>query len=123
MKKTGLLNPDLSFAIARLGHTDTWAVADCGLPIPDHVVIIDLSLVFGVPTFAQTLQAILKETVVEGAVIATRTPQEVRDLIPGAFEEVDHEELKRQIADCAFVVRTGEITSFANVIFRAGVAF
>lgn len=52
MKKTGLLNPDLNYAIARLGHTDTWAVADCGLPIPEHVDVIDLSLVFGVPSFS-----------------------------------------------------------------------
>lgn len=123
MKKTGLLNPDLNYAIARLGHTDTWAVADCGLPIPEHVDVIDLSLVFGVPSFSQTLAAVLGEVVVEGAVIARDTSQEVRDLISAPQEEVTHEELKRMITDCAFVIRTGETTPFANVIFRAGVAF
>ncbi len=123
MKKTGLLNPDLNYAIARLGHTDTWAVADCGLPIPEHVDVIDLSLVFGVPSFSQTLAAVLGEVVVEGAVIARDTSQEVRDLISAPQEEVTHEELKRMITDCAFVIRTGETTPFANVIFRAGDAF
>ncbi len=123
MKKTGLLNPDLNYAIARLGHTDTWAVADCGLPIPEHVDVIDLSLVFGVPSFSQTLSAVLDEVVVEGAVIALETPEVVREMIPGPQEAVTHEELKRMIADCAFVIRTGETTPFANVIFHAGVAF
>lgn len=65
----------------------------------------------------------LGEVVVEGAVIARDTSQEVRDLISAPQEEVTHEELKRMITDCAFVIRTGETTPFANVIFRAGVAF
>lgn len=123
MKKTGLLNPDLNYAIARLGHTDTWAVADCGLPIPEHVDVIDLALVFGVPSFSQTLSAVLAEVVVEGAVIAQETPAAVREVISAPQEEVSHEDLKGLIADCAFVIRTGETTPYANVIFRAGVAF
>lgn len=123
MKKSGLLNPDLCFAIARLGHTDTWAVADCGLPIPEHVEIIDLALVFGIPTFEQVLSAIKPEVVVEGAVIAEGTPEHIREMVDTDIEVVTHEELKAQLAECAFVIRTGETTAYANVIFKSGVAF
>lgn len=34
MKKTALLNSELSYVIAKMGHTDTLTVGDCGLPIP-----------------------------------------------------------------------------------------
>ena len=47
MRKSGLLNPALTSAVARLGHTDTFVVADCGLPIPHDVPVIDLTLTFG----------------------------------------------------------------------------
>lgn len=123
MKKSGLLNPDLCYAIARLGHTDTWAVADCGLPIPEHVEIIDLALVFGIPTFEQVLNALKPEVVVEGAVIAEGTPERIREMVDTDVEVITHEELKAQLAECAFVIRTGETTAYANVIFKSGVAF
>lgn len=123
MKKSGLLNPDLCYAIARFGHTDTWAVADCGLPIPEHVEIIDLALVFGIPTFEQVLNALKPEVVVEGAVIAEGAPERIREMVDTDVEVVTHEELKAQLAECAFVIRTGETTAYANVIFKSGVAF
>ncbi|MFP7365601.1 D-ribose pyranase [Corynebacterium callunae] len=123
MKKSGILNPDLSYAIARLGHTDTWAIADCGLPIPEHVEVIDLALVFGIPSFAQVVAAILNEVVVEGVFIAEQTPAAIRELLHTEAEEISHEELKERISNCAFVVRTGETTPYANAIFKAGVSF
>ena len=69
MRKSGLLNPALTSAVARLGHTDTFVIADCGLPIPHDVPVIDLTLTFGIPTFADTLAALLGEVVVEAATI------------------------------------------------------
>ena len=52
MRKSGLLNPALTSAVARLGHTDTFVIADCGLPIPHDVPVIDLTLTFGIPTLS-----------------------------------------------------------------------
>lgn len=123
MRKSGLLNPALVSRVARLGHTDTFVVADAGLPIPAHTPVVDLTLVFGIPAFADVVEALLTEVTVEGAVIATETPANIRDLLPGGTEEVSHAQLKELVADAAFVVRTGETTPFANVIFRSGVPF
>lgn len=128
MKRTGLLNPDLASAIARLGHTDTFVIADCGLPIPQGVRIIDLSLVFGIPRFADTLSALLTEVVIEGAVAADEArggpvEQILRDQLGTDPEWVPHADLKARVRGASFVVRTGESTPYANVILSCGVPF
>lgn len=128
MKRGGLLNPDLASAVARLGHTDTFVIADCGLPIPAGARVVDLSLVFGIPRFADVLAAVLSEVVVEGAVAAVEARRgPVEDLLTGALEVdvtwVAHEQFKLRVADAAFVIRTGESTPYANVILRSGVPF
>ena len=124
MRKSGLLNPALAGAVARLGHTDTFVIADCGLPIPHDVPVIDLTLTFGIPTFADTLAALLDEVVVEAATIADSTPTEVRSLLPAVpLTEVSHDALKREVARASVVVRTGSTTPFATVILRSGVPF
>ena len=124
MRKSGLLNPALTNAVARLGHTDTFVIADCGLPIPHDVPVIDLTLTFGIPTFADTLATLLEEVVVEAGTIADTTPPEVRSLLPAVpLTEVSHDDLKREVARASLVVRTGSTTPFANVILRSGVPF
>ena len=116
MRKSGLLNPALAGAVARLGHTDTFVIADCGLPIPHEVPVIDLTLIFGIPTFADTLAALLDEVVVEAATIADSTPPEVRSLLPAVpLTEVSHDDLKREVARASFVVRTGSTLSLIHI--------
>src|SRR2546428_12308602 len=70
MKKSGILNAELMRVITSMGHTDRLVIADSGLPIPPSVLRIDLALSSGVPTFAQTLQAVLHELQVESATVA-----------------------------------------------------
>ena len=67
MKKRGILNVQLSAAIAALGHKDLFLIGDCGMPIPAGVPIIDLVLVQGVPTFEQVVRAVMDEVVAEAA--------------------------------------------------------
>ena len=49
MKKTPLLNAELSAAIARLGHGDIIVIGDAGMPVPAGTPCIDLALTAGVP--------------------------------------------------------------------------
>jgi D-ribose pyranase len=131
VKRAGILNSDLSYLIATLGHTDLVGVADAGLPIPDGVWRIDLALTRGVPGFVQTVEALLGEVVVERAVIA----KEMARRNPGAYRalkkllgktpvvEISHQALKAHVRDARAVIRTGECTPFANVLLRCGVAF
>ena len=34
MKRLGILNSDIARVLACMGHTDTLAIGDCGLPVP-----------------------------------------------------------------------------------------
>lgn len=131
MKKTGILNPDLLSVIAAMGHTDRLVIADSGLPIPPSVRRIDLALVAGIPSFLQTLEAVLGELKVEAAVVAdemqTRSPDlyraTQRALEGIRLERVSHESLKAMLPAVRAVVRTGEQTPYANVIVVGGVTF
>lgn len=123
MRSSGILHAELAARINRLGHTDTLIIADCGLPVPRDVPVVDLALAFGVPRFRQVAEAVLAEVVVESVTIADTTPTEIRALLPGRPEEVSHAELKAMVAAASFVIRSGETTPFANAVLRSGVPF
>ena len=131
MKKTTLLQSDLSYIIATLGHLDTLVIADAGLPIPGDTMRIDLALTQGVPGALQTLKVILDEMKVERVILAEevkdRNPKflaNVQELLPGVpVEFVTHTEFKTRTADARAVVRTGEFAPYANVILVSGVVF
>lgn len=114
-----------------MGHTDTPTMGDCGLPIV-KAKRIDLALRLGVPGFLETLDTVLSELNIEKAILA----EEIRTVSPDMHREtlsrlgdkgkiayVPHAEWKKLSENSEAIVRTGECTSFANVIRIAGVAF
>ncbi|MEU6848159.1 D-ribose pyranase [Streptomyces sp. NPDC046716] len=129
MKKAGILNRHLAGALAELGHGDGVLVCDAGMPIPAGPRVVDLAFRAGVPSFAEVLDGLLDELVVEGGTAAG----EVRAANPEAaallaerlpaLSHVTHEELKALSASAKLVVRTGEARPFANVLLRCGVFF
>ncbi len=70
MKKSALLNSELSYLTATLGHTDEITICDAGLPIPEETLRIDLALTHGIPSFLDTVRVILSESQIEGVVMA-----------------------------------------------------
>lgn len=138
MKKSMLLNSDLSSLVARLGHTDEITICDAGLPISQKTQRIDLALTHGVPGFLETVKVVLSELQIEGAIIAEEfakvspklhaallkeLEEEQRQGNPIAISYIPHQEFKTRSQQGVGVVRTGECTSFANVIFQTGVTF
>ncbi len=133
MKKQGILNSDISRVLSYLGHTDTIAIGDCGLPIPDETERIDLALAFGVPTFMQTLEVVAQDMKIEKITLAEEIKEQNPDVLQQvlalfAGQEVEvafvsHTALKQQTRDCKAVIRTGETTPYANVILQAGCIF
>lgn len=131
MKKAELLNAPLTAVIAKMGHTDTLAIGDCGLPIRGPARRIDLALKKGIPTLLEVLDTVLTELCVEKAILA----EEIRDIspemhrailerLPGIpVEYVPHAAFKVATEGCRAVVRTGECTAYANVILVSGVTF
>lgn len=129
MKKRGILNAPLSAQLARLGHTDGVVIADCGLPLPPGVPVVDLAVTHGLPGFIPVLDAVLDELAVEGATVASEVVagnptmwQAVQERLPHV-ELISHEDLKRASQHARLVVRTGEATPYANVVLRCGVSF
>jgi D-ribose pyranase len=135
MKRTRLLNSELSYEISRIGHTASLTLCDAGLPIPAGVKRIDLAIERGYPSFLKTLDVLLSEMMVEEIVIA----REIHQKNPEAFQrmmevfnrhemkpvvtEVSHDEFKKLTGDSEVIVRTGECTPYANVILKSGVVF
>ena len=129
MKKTSLLNAEISAAIARMGHTDALVIGDCGLPIPEETRRVDIALKRGTPGFMETLDVVLEELCVEKIFLAdeikTASPamlKQIREKLSGvdcAF--ISHEAFKEKLRGVKCVIRTGECTPYANIILVSGV--
>lgn len=131
MNKRGVLNPYISSVIAGMGHGDMLVIGDAGLPVPEGVSCIDVSVIAGIPRFTQVLTAVLGDLAVEKAYIASEMAgqnpavyeEAVKQLDSIAIQAMSHEELKVLSDKACVVIRTGECTPFANVILVAGVTF
>ena len=139
MKKSTLINSELSYLAATLGHTDEVTICDAGLPIPPSVQRIDLALTHGVPSFVQTVRVWLSEAQIEGVIMAeefaTTSPECHQALLDElkleeqrcgksfSIQYVSHEVFKQRTDISRAVIRTGECTPYANVIFQTGVVF
>lgn len=131
MRKTTLLNSNISDVISKMGHTDALAIGDCGLPIPKETERIDIALAKDIPGFIDTLKIVLMELQIEEVQIA----KETIEVSPNLYEEIKriigdvkislitHEELKGELKSCKAVIRTGEQTPYANIILKSGVVF
>lgn len=131
MKKSILINSDISSVISKMGHTDSITICDSGLPIPKDVQRIDLALKKGLPSFIDTLDTILEELKVEEVIIACEMKEVSNELyneIIKRFKDikitmVKHEEFKSLTKESMAIVRTGEYTPYANIILKSGVVF
>lgn len=139
MKKGALLNSAISSLVSRLGHTDSLTIGDAGLPVPAGPQRIDLALTQGIPSFMQVVKAVTEEMQVESAIIA----EEIKSHNPALHDEllalldllqqhqgnsiavqyVTHQQFKQRTQHSHAVIRSGECSPYANVIFCAGVTF
>ncbi|WP_156286111.1 D-ribose pyranase [Oceanivirga salmonicida] len=133
MKKTKLINSEISYIISKMGHTDSLVISDAGLPIPSEVKRIDLAVKKGIPSFMETFKTILSELKVEKALMAS----EIKDISPDLHSEIvkelkkhnidimyiTHEKFKKETEKSKAIVRTGEFTPYANIILKSGVVF
>ncbi|WP_282004138.1 D-ribose pyranase [Veillonella denticariosi] len=133
MQRHGILNSHIAKVLADLGHTDTICIADCGLPVPEGVQKIDLALEFGVPGFERVVSIIAKHMKTEAIHIAQEMKQQNADahqflastFPPEQFEwiETSHDAFKEATKQCKCIIRTGEVSPYANIILRADCIF
>lgn len=131
MKKTGILNKEISDVIASMGHYQQIIVCDAGFPIPDGVRRIDLALEPGLPAFMDVLRVVLKELQIEEIVIATESctvsPARYAEMLaqfPGITPRlVPHTEFKQMSHSVKACIRSGECTPYSNIMLVSGVTY
>lgn len=131
MKKGGILHKHLNEVIASLGHMDTIVVCDAGLPIPDERQRVELAFKEGVPGQLEVIEELLKEIVIEKAIMAneskTVSPEMHANILKllgdVEVEYIPHAEFKQRSRNCKAIIRTGEFTPYSNVMFVCGCAY
>lgn len=130
MKKTGILNSHLAKLADDLGHTDRVCIGDLGLPVPNGIPKIDLSLTSGIPSFQEVLDIYLENILVEKVILAEEIKEANSDQLSRLLAKLDnsvnieyvsHNHLKQMTQDVKAVIRTGENTPYSNIILQSGV--
>ena len=127
MKKNGIINQELMAALTGLGHTSAFLLCDAGYSVPKGIQKIDLALVAGIPSFFECLNAILFEVVIEEITI----PKQMEEYNEASFKRIirmfqnqkkniiDINDFVNKAVDVKFVVRSGELTPYSNIILSA----
>lgn len=130
MKRHGILNAQLSGALATLGHTDLVMVVDAGFPIPSTATRIDLAIAEDLPKLETILELVSKELIVEGVFMAEdvvssneRLATFVRETFPDApLETQTHADMLGKMAQRAkVIIRTGAFNPWGNIGLVCGV--
>ena len=128
MLKTGILNPHVLHLLARFRHTNTIVIADRGFPSWPQIETVDISLVDGVPTVLQVLQAVRAQCIIGKAWMAKEflKANDIRTQasFATAFKGIEltreaHVNFKRRVPNAIGLIRTGDTTQYANVILES----
>lgn len=126
MKKIGIINGKLLGELARIGHTEEVLICDAGFPVQRNANIIDLSLIEGVPSFSQVLEAVLSEFIFESYTVLDTMKKfnfkysELLKLYLQVQErkEMEFNDFVENASSVQLVIRTGEILPCSNVILK-----
>jgi len=128
MLRAGLLNPHLLSLLARIRHTNTLVIADSMFPSWPGVETVDLSLVYGIPTVPQVVEAVLAHWNCGAAHMAAEfndhNGPEVREEFTRAFGGVPvtwepHLALKARVPGAVGLIRTGERRIYTNLVLES----
>jgi len=125
MLKTGILNPQINSLLSRVRHTNTLVIADRGFPFWPQIETVDISLVDGIPTVLQVLEALMPVFTVGQAYMAaefktSNDPATVAKVhaalggIPLDFEP--HVDFKKRVPGAIGLIRTADTVQYANII-------
>ena len=121
----GIVNPDLQHLLCRIRHTNMLVIADAAFPFWPQIETVDLSLVRGIPTIIQVLNAVLpnfKAGPIYMAEEFKRTnPKSMQSAFRKACRGVEisfepHLEFKKRVSNAIGLIRTGDTTAYGNMI-------
>jgi D-ribose pyranase len=129
MKRSGILNIELSKLIAELRHGHAIMITDAGFPVPPNVPCIDLAITKNVPAIDFILKLIDSEMITEKIIYAeelrTNNPS-LHKKVLAIFDDCDCEEVKhtdliqKYAPTLKCFIHTGEYSPWGNIILVAG---
>lgn len=131
MKKTKVINSDISRVIAQMGHFDKLSIGDAGMPVPLGTEKIDLAVTNGIPSFMDVLNNVLEELEVQRIYLAEEIKSENPEMLENIKKRlpetpisfIPHTEMKQELTNCHAFIRTGEMTPYANILLESNVVF
>lgn len=133
MKRSTILNRDLSYLIASLGHSDEIMISDASFAIPDDVAVIDLALMSGVPSIFDVIHAVSSEMMVEKIISVEEKPSAFEKLFETErthweaeqgkeimFENLKRDAFKMRSQKAKAIIRTGTLKPDSSLILIAG---
>jgi D-ribose pyranase len=129
MIMNGILNPQVLSLLARVRHTNTLVIADRGFPFWPMIETVDISLVDGVPTVRQVLQAIRPNFSIGQVFMAQEFTEQNTAEVRAAFAQVTagvtvtyepHTQFKTRVPHAIGLIRTGDTVQYANMILVSG---
>ncbi len=124
----GIINPRVLSLISRVRHTNTLVIADAAFPFWTEIETVDLTLVRGIPTIPQVLDAILMSWKCGSISMAeeflkTNSPETIATFeracqgVARAFEP--HVTFKKHVPKAIGLIRTGDTTAYGNMILES----
>ncbi len=128
MLKTGILNPQINSLLARVRHTNTLVIADRGFPFWPGLETVDISLVDGIPTVLQVLNALRPNFNIGKAWMAKEflknNDARTRAAFAGALRGIPvihlrHVDFKKRVPAAIGLIRTADTVPYANLILES----
>ena len=121
----GIINPEVLSLISRVRHTNALVIADAAFPFWPEIETVDVSLVKGVPSVLQVVNAILPNwkcgEVYMAAEFKRHNDRKVQTAfarscrgVPITFEP--HIDFKKRVPRAIGLIRTGDTTAYGNMI-------
>lgn len=131
MIQSGILNPHLLSLLARIRHTNTLVISDWAFPFWPEIETVDISLVKGLPTVLDVLDALRPDFKVghiwQAEQFLQTNPAETIQRFDSAFaafsgapvSRLPHADFKFMVPDAIGLIRTGDGTPYGNVIIES----
>jgi len=125
MINTGILNPHINSLLARVRHTNLLVIADRGFPYWPTIETVDISLVDGIPTILQVLNAIRPNFTISEIFMAQEflaaNPPAVRAAFARSTVDIrlnyePHVEFKKRVPSAIGLIRTADTIQYAIMI-------
>jgi len=124
----GIVNPQVLSLVSRIRHTNTLVIADVAFPYWPEIETVDLSLVWGIPTVPQVLDALLPNWKCGAIFMAqefkTHNNRKTQTAFQRAFRDIPvnyeaHLDFKKRVPHAIGLIRTGDPVPYANVILES----